>query len=271
MQQHTESLRDIDGSTVRTITPDHVDDSATPLVLINGLGAGVHNWGRLPQFLDCRIIAIDPTTSRHMPVFGVVTMEKYGEVIRRVIDKTTSSKVHIGALSWGGLAVEEVVIQDTDRFDRVVLAATGAGGPPITFNPTTWWGMISANRSASHLLKMGGKLYGGDLRDNPGLMIDAGIAREVNPYTYSQQLSAALTCWTNQDKLPRIKNPTLILAGEGDPISPVIFSKLLHNKIPNSELHIEPDGGHLFLLTRPEKMAGIMNKFLTRELTVQPV
>ena len=64
--------------------------------------------------------------------------------------------------------------------------------------------------------------------------------------------------------LHRIRQPTLVLAGDDDPIIPLINMRVLAWRIPNAELHVIDDG-HLFLVTRAESVAPIIMKFLAEE------
>ncbi len=65
--------------------------------------------------------------------------------------------------------------------------------------------------------------------------------------SYVYQLMAALG-WTSVPWLRLLRQPTLILAGDDDPIVPAINAKIMHRLIPNSKLYIY-NGGHLGLLT----------------------
>ena len=54
------------------------------------------------------------------------------------------------------------------------------------------------------------------------------------------------------------------MAGDDDPLIPLVNMRLLAWRIPNSELHVIDDG-HLFLVTRAEAVAPIIMKFLEEE------
>jgi pimeloyl-ACP methyl ester carboxylesterase len=61
--------------------------------------------------------------------------------------------------------------------------------------------------------------------------------------------------------LHRLRQPTLVLAGESDPIIPVVNGRILASRIPRGRLEIVK-GGHLFLLTNAAAMAARINTFL---------
>ena len=63
--------------------------------------------------------------------------------------------------------------------------------------------------------------------------------------------------------LPRLRQPTLIMAGRHDPLVPAANARLMHLLIPHSELRML-DCGHLFLLTRTAASASAISEFLDR-------
>jgi pimeloyl-ACP methyl ester carboxylesterase len=73
----------------------------------------------------------------------------------------------------------------------------------------------------------------------------------------------AISFWTGLPWLWRLPQPTLVLAGDDDPIVPAINGRILAKVIPNARLEIIRGGGHLFLLERPTEIAALVADFLT--------
>jgi pimeloyl-ACP methyl ester carboxylesterase len=61
-----------------------------------------------------------------------------------------------------------------------------------------------------------------------------------------------------------IRQPTLILAGDDDPLIPIANPKLMHRLLPHSSLRIYPDG-HLGLVTHADELAPRVADFLRQE------
>ena len=61
--------------------------------------------------------------------------------------------------------------------------------------------------------------------------------------------------------LHRLRQRTLVLTGESDPIIPVANGRVLANRIPHARLEVVR-GGHLFILTHPARIAARINDFL---------
>ncbi len=69
--------------------------------------------------------------------------------------------------------------------------------------------------------------------------------------------------WTSVPWLHRLQQPTLVLAGDDDPIVPLVNGRILAGRIPCAQLHVLPGGGHLFLLEDPPATAELVADFLT--------
>jgi pimeloyl-ACP methyl ester carboxylesterase len=70
--------------------------------------------------------------------------------------------------------------------------------------------------------------------------------------------------WTSLPRLRRLRRPTLILAGDDDPIIPLVNARIMHRRIPDSQLHVY-SGGHLELAADAESIAPAVEAFLTAE------
>ena len=110
------------------------------------------------------------------------------------------------------------------------------------------------------------KIYGGRTRQNLERLLTYPAARLEHPpplYGYLAQLYAGAG-WTSLPWLHRIPHPTLVLAGDDDPIIPVANGRILATRIPGARLAVI-DGGHLFLLDQLEEASAHLLPFLTPE------
>ena len=116
--------------------------------------------------------------------------------------------------------------------------------------------------SAQYMQKAAPHIYGGEVRKKPHLVAEHG-ARLIPPSIagYLYQLIAGMG-WTSVHWLHKLLQPTLILAGDDDPIVPPVNSRLMSLLIPNNRLHIVPGGCHLFLIHSTRKVVPVIQKFL---------
>ena len=120
--------------------------------------------------------------------------------------------------------------------------------------------------SPAYFRKVAPTLYGGRIRREPELMAEQAHARLVRPpslHGYAAQLYA-MSWWTNFPWLPFIQHPTLVMAGDDDPIIPVLNGRILAKLMPHARLEVITGGGHLFLLEEAERSAALVREFLAQ-------
>ena len=174
--------------------------------------------------------------------------------------------IDVLGISWGGALAQEFVLTFPNRVRRLVLAATSTGWLSVPGNPKALWVLATPRRyySPSYFEKIAPTLYGGAVRDDPGLLRRQGHLRFIHPPSirgYLWQLAAGLG-WTSLHRLHRVKTPTLVLAADDDPIIPLAGSKLMARLLRRSRLHVVHQGGHLFLVTHAAVVAPTIEDFL---------
>src|SRR5205807_422929 len=70
--------------------------------------------------------------------------------------------------------------------------------------------------------------------------------------------------------LPDVRVPVLILAGRKDVFTPLAVSERMHALLPDSELVVFPEGGHLLPLEEAAGIADAMVDFLSRRVSAAP-
>ncbi len=95
-------------------------------------------------------------------------------------------------------------------------------------------------------------------------MTASSAERFAKPPSVSGYLAQmyAVPGWSSLPWLHRLPHPTLVLAGDDDPIIPLVNGRILAARIPNARLHVVQGGGHLFLLEDAEQLADVVADFL---------
>jgi pimeloyl-ACP methyl ester carboxylesterase len=89
-------------------------------------------------------------------------------------------------------------------------------------------------------------------RSDPDALLGGSVARLVGPPSlrgYFGQLYA-ISGWTSLPWVRTLRQPTLVLAGDDDPIVPLVNGRILACRMPQARLHVIHGGGHLFILER---------------------
>ncbi|MDC8783793.1 poly(3-hydroxyalkanoate) depolymerase [Roseateles koreensis] len=238
-----------------------------PLLLFNGIGGNIELLAPLARALPEReVITFD------IPGVGHSLMPKRPYRLDTIIELACGVLDHFGhktcdvlGISWGGGAAQEFAHTAPDRCRRLILCATATGVFMVPARPSVLLKMATPRRyiSRSYIKQISGDIYGGDFRANPGAAAQFfGHVKWQSKLGYYLQI-AAMTGWTSIHWLHRLNQPTLVMAGNDDPLIPLINARLMNRLIPNSELKVF-DCGHLFLLTRMQESVSAIREFLQR-------
>jgi poly(3-hydroxyalkanoate) depolymerase len=243
------------------------DPARPPLLLCNGIGAGLEV---LQPFVD----ALDP----HRPVIrfdlpGIggsplpavpYHLATLPALLAGLLDRLGHPRADVLGISWGGGLAQQFALRCPGRVGRLVLVATGTGSVMVPARPRVLRHMLTPrrHRDPGYAASIAGELYGGGMRATPGRaaeLLRAGGRPGPGRGYYYQLLAGA--GWTSLPLLPLLRRPTLLLAGDDDPLIPLINGRIMHRLIPGSELVIY-HGGHLDLIAEPHRLAPVVERFL---------
>ncbi len=245
-----------------------VREPRRPLLVFNGIGASIE---LVAPFTEAMQRVGIPSVVFDIPGVGgsKKTLKPYrfsglAKLAGSVLDEQNiHGSVDVLGVSWGGALAQQFAKDYPERCNRLVLAATSTGAIMVPGRLEAILKMISPRRyiDPEFMTRSAGHLYGGDFRDKPNL--SELLLRGTAPPSrtgYIMQLLAG-SGWTSIHWLHRIRQPVLIITGQHDPLVPPINGRILAALLPNAQL-VEVDCGHLFLLTRPDEVAAIINSFL---------
>ena len=265
----TEELRSVvvAGCQIR-VSVRHGDGSRVPLLMFNGLGASLD---LLQPFVDAtdpalEVIRFDvpgvggsPLPARPYRFTGLCRL------VSQMLDTLGYGKpVDVLGISWGGGVAQHYTLTARRRCRRLVLVATAPGAIMVPARPAVLLRMATPRRytDPGYLERVAPALYGGSARADPervpAMFHDAARVGSARGYLY--QLAAGAG-WTSLPFLPLLRQPTLILSGDDDPLIPLANARLLRLLIPHSRLHVY-QGGHLGLVTEARELAPVVGRFL---------
>ena len=244
------------------------------LVLCNGIGASLD---LLQPFVDELDPAI-PVIRFDVPGIGGSPLPPRPYLLATLARTVSSLVTELGwdtfdvlGISWGGALAQQIAFQNPRRCRRLVLVSTATGWMMIPAHPNVLRTMITPRRyrDVAYTATIAAEIYGGRLRYEPEWVetLLAGHSPRTSSRGYLLQLVAAAG-WTSLPFLLLIGQPTLILAGDDDPIIPLANAKIMARLLPRARLHVFPDG-HLGLIVIADILAPIIGRFLTAEDQVQ--
>lgn len=256
------------GRTLRVSVRPGTDDGVPPLLLMNGIGASLEVLQPFVDALDRRreVIRFDvPGVGGSPRPVVPYLMATFAPVVSALLTQLGHQQpVDVLGFSWGGGLAQQFAVQCRRRCRRVVLAATGMGTLMVPAHPRVLARMLTPrrHRDPEYARQIAGELYGGTMRTEPERAARVlHAASRLGPRRgYYYQLAAG-TGWSSLPALPLIRQPTLIVAGDDDPIIPVVNARVMARLIPHAELYVHP-GGHLAMITEADEFAPVVERFL---------
>jgi poly(3-hydroxyalkanoate) depolymerase len=238
-----------------------------PLLLCNGIGGSLDVLQPFVDALNPRreVIRFDLPGIGGSPApavpYHLLTLPG---TLSGLLDRLGHGRADVLGISWGGGLAQQFALQHPHRVRRLVLVATGTGSLMVPAHPRVLRHMLTPqrHRDPAYAVAVAAQVYGGSLRANPELArkLLHATARTGPRRGYYYQLLAGAG-WTSLPLLPLLRQPTLLLAGDDDPVIPLANAAIMRRLIPRSHLHIYP-GGHLELIAEPARIAPFVEAFL---------
>jgi poly(3-hydroxyalkanoate) depolymerase len=238
-----------------------------PLLLCNGIGASLELFQPLVDALDSRrpVIRFDMPGVGGSPApvvpYHLTTLPS---LLAGLLDQLGYAQADVLGISWGGGLAQQFALSRPDRVRRLVLVATAPGALMIPGHPRVLLRMLTPrrHRDPGYAARVAAEMYGGSARTDPMAARDLlhATTRLGPARGYLYQLLSTIG-WTSLPRLPWLRPPTLILAGDDDPIIPLVNGRIMRWLIPRSRLHIY-NGGHLELAADPGRLASAIEAFL---------
>lgn len=202
--------------------------------------------------------------------FGALALVGEGETIpdmaKSVLDRAPK-RFALGGLSLGGIIAMEVMAQAPERVTHLALMDT---------NPHAETAERKALRGPQmDRVKTGrltdvvrDELKPNYLHDGPArqeiLDLCHDMAQGLGPDVFLAQSRALRDRPDYFASLARINVPTLALCGESDALCPVAGHRKMRDAIPEAQLAVIPEAGHLPTLEQPQAVTSALSTLLER-------
>ena len=245
-----------------------------PLVLLHGFLCDSRVWRQ--QLLDLSgqftVVAWDaPGAGASSDPPDPFTMTDWGHCLAAFLDVFDIARAHVLGLSWGGVLAQEFYRLYPGRIAGLILADTYAG----------WKGSFPASvceqRLARCLLEAAlpkeafvrrwvphdffTEEASQDLREAM-----SAVVSDFHPLGF-RLMAKSLADTDTTNLLPNIEVPVLLLWGDDDRRSPLSVAAQLRDAIPNAELAVIEEAGHVSNIEQPEGFNAHVRRFCLSNLS----
>lgn len=269
------SFIDIDGMQVHFRDEGNIKDTI-PLVLIHGTSASLMTWDEMVANMISRkrVIRFD------LPAFALTgpnkehdySIESYVQFVEKFLNKLGVKQCYLAGNSLGGTITWEYALAYPEKVKKIILI--DAGGYPIDYSKGSLGFTLGRIPILKNLMtfvtpkpivkKSLLDVYGDDSKvsdDLVDLYFDL-TCREGNRDALIVRLNQPFV--DRSEKIKDVKTPALIIWGELDQLDPLPYAHQFDNDLPNSELIVLKDIGHVPMEEVPELVGPLVEDFIQR-------
>ncbi len=239
-------------------------DKPTPLVLIHGAGGTHLHWPHnLRRLTSYRVLAPDLPGHGKSEGLGHQTINGYVEAIVSWLTDIGISKAIFVGHSMGGAIVQTLALEYPEHVVAIGLVSTGARlkvnadlldkiAQPATF-PKAVELVVQWSYAAG---------------------VDSKLIEQVKKQLLDTRPSVVhgdYQACNNFNMVARVKEisvPTCIICGQVDRMTPPRFSEYLAEQIPNADLTLIPESGHMVMIEQTEPVTAALEEFLNKNINI---
>jgi len=243
----------------------------SPLVLIHGWCAdGLSHLFQLPLSYNYRLILPD------LRGFGKsskpqteCTTEILASDVNGLLETLGMKKAGVYGCTFGGMVALQFALDYPEMVEALILVNTASTSSGLRQFFDDFISLLNAPNAVEALIEMmSSALSGFDeafAKSPAGLMfIEAWLERleHIEPKALIE-LAKGIKKFEVTQRLSEISVPTLIVAGEKDPVFPPSYSEEMHKRIAGSE-YVIIDAGHGTPFLRPDEFNKVVRNFLNK-------
>ena len=246
------------------------------LVLIMGYTASTAWWFRqVPVFSQqYRVVTFDSRGSGQSDKPDApYSMEMMAGDLAGLLEAIGINKAHIFGVSMGGMIAQHFALRYPERVSSLILGCTTCGGP-YSIIPDAEAMTVLADfehmrklTPAERIMEMTPFLVSQEFVDKNLVLLQEAMVKmmeHIAPLHGAMRQAHAIWEHDTYERLPEIRVPTLVIAGDADRLIPVENSRILASRIPRAELVIMKNMGHGFIIEAADEANRTVLDFLRR-------
>jgi len=188
---------------------------------------------------------------------GPYTMADYAADGAALLDHLGWDSCRVIGVSFGGMVAQEFAVTWPERVERLALVCTSPGGDHASYPLHKLAGLDADERQAATLGLLDTRFtpdwlaaHEGDRRLVEGLSSMGAVVKSDAQLRGEREQLLARSRHDVNDRLHRVRAPTLVASGRYDGIAPVENGEAIASRIPGAELRVY-EGGHVFMAQDP--------------------
>ncbi len=239
----------------------HIDQGrGDPLILLHSGGMNHQEWTPQTNPLSRRFRVIVPDQPGHgqSPMMDTtLRIHRIGQSVIALMDQLNIEKTHLVGSSMGGAVALWMTLNHPERIKKLVVYRIGYRKNDILFAETRllgqpeYWQKSGLERHMSRIhTPQGG--------DQAWKTVIQRVSEALNPNDSDHDYSP--------HRLSEIKQPTLIIVGDRDPLVPLEQALDMYHHIPNAALWVLPNASHVTATNtwRSDSLTLELSRFLQR-------
>jgi 2-hydroxy-6-oxonona-2,4-dienedioate hydrolase len=230
-----------------------------PLVLLHGLFGALSNFKDLIEYFKHHYKVVVPM----LPLFELdilhTTVGGLAKYVHRFLEARDYKNIHLLGNSLGGHVALVYLLKHPERTKSLIL--TGSSG---LFE--SGMGDTYPKRGDYEYIRKKTEVTFYDPKMATKELVDEVFSITNNRIRVIKIIALAKSAIRNNlgDELNLIKQPTLLIWGNNDTVTPPFVAREFQRLIPNSELHFIDKCGHAPMMEVPEEFNIVLHKFLKK-------
>jgi 3-oxoadipate enol-lactonase len=242
------------------------------VVFLHGIGGNRSNWhDQLPAFAQAGFQALSWDARGYGlsdDYAGPLDFADFAHDLTRLLDHFRVRKAHLIGLSMGGRILQDFYPRYPERVATLTLCDTFSAFD-TAFTP--------AQRAEFVRLRKQPLVEGQEPKDMAPAVARTLLGPKATAYHFQRLVDSmavlhkasyiktieATAYYNRATDLATIHVPTLLVFGGADPLTPPAIGERMQAQIPQAQLAVIPDAGHLVNIEQPEAFNRVVLNFLT--------
>ncbi len=231
-------------------------DETPAVVCVHGAGGSHLNWpAEIRRLPEAAVYALDLPGHGRSSAMGRQTIQEYMAVLVSFLNALNLPDAVIVGHSMGSAVALQAALSQAGRVRGLVLVGSGAR---LRVAPAILQGILEDFEGAVKLI--GDWAYGPDASADLKHLGQQLMAQTSPKVMHDDFL--ACDAFDVMDRLGDINTPTLVITGTADRLTPVKYATFLAQNIPDAELLLIDNAGHMVMLERPQKVGAAIGRFV---------